>query len=91
MHTIYYVYIVHQVYLKYRHLNIHIKQHNLFNSTIYDEYYRILNGSTQVNSTEINNMPVPELETIQEMGRKLIKTRDFSEKGCDLILEGYYG
>ena len=59
----------------------------LFNSTIYDEYYRILNGSTQVNSTEINNMPVPELETIQEMGRKLIKTRDFSEKGCDLILE----
>ncbi len=63
----------------------------LFNSTIYDEYYRILNGSTQVNSTEINNMPVPELETIQEMGRKLIKTRDFSEKGCDLILEGYYG
>lgn len=25
------------------------------------------------------------------MGRKLIKTRDFSEKGCDLILEGYYG
>ena len=63
----------------------------LFNSTIYDEYYRILNGSTQVNSTEVNNMPVPELETIQEMGRKLIKTRDFSEKGCDLILEGYYG
>lgn len=63
----------------------------LFNSTIYDEYYRILNGSTQVNSTEINNMPVPELETIQEMGRKLIKTRDFSEKSCDLILEGYYG
>lgn len=63
----------------------------LFNSTIYDEYYRILNGSTQVNSTEINNMPVPELETIKNMGRELIKTRDFSEKGCDLILEGYYG
>ena len=63
----------------------------LFNSTIYDEYYRILNGSTQVNSTEINNMPVPELETIKEMGRKLIKARDFSEKSCDLILEEYYG
>jgi adenine-specific DNA-methyltransferase len=36
-------------------------------------------------------MPVPELETIQEMGKELIKTRDFSERGCDLILEGYYG
>ena len=63
----------------------------LFNSTIYDEYYRILNGSTQVNSTEVNNMPVPELETIQEMGRKLIKIGDFSEKSCNLILEEYYG
>lgn len=61
----------------------------LFNSTIYDEYYRILNGSTQVNSTEINAMPVPELDIIQEMGRKIMKSKDFSEKNCNLILEGY--
>jgi adenine-specific DNA-methyltransferase len=63
----------------------------LFNSTLYDEYYRILNGSTQVNSTEINAMPVPDLECVQEMGRKLIKSRDFSEDNCNLILEGYCG
>lgn len=63
----------------------------LFNSTIYDEYYRILNGSTQVNSTEINSMPVPELDIIQEMGRKIIKSKDFSEENCNLILEGYCG
>ncbi len=63
----------------------------LFNSTIYDEYYRILNGSTQVNSTEINSMPVPELDIIQEMGRRIMKSKDFSEKNCNLILEGYCG
>lgn len=63
----------------------------LFNSTIYDEYYRILNGSTQVNSTEINCMPVPELDVIQEMGRKIMKSKDFSEESCNLIMEGYYG
>ena len=62
----------------------------LFNSTLYDKYYRILNGSTQVNSTEINSMPVPDLVSIQEMGRKLMKTMDLTEKNCDLILEGYY-
>ena len=63
----------------------------LFNSTLYDEYYRILNGSTQVNSTEINSMPVPDMESIQEMGRKLMKSKDLSEKNCNLILEGYCG
>ena len=63
----------------------------LFNSTLYDEYYRILNGSTQVNSTEVNSMPVPDIEIIQEMGRKLMKTKDLSESSCDLILEGYCG
>ena len=63
----------------------------LFNSTLYDGYYRILNGSTQVNSTEINSMPVPDLESIQEMGRKLMRTKDLSEKNCDLILEAYCG
>lgn len=62
----------------------------LFNSTIYDSYYRILNGSTQVNSTEINSMPVPKLEVIQEIGRKLLKSKDLSEDNCNRILEEYY-
>ncbi len=61
----------------------------LFNSTIYDEYYRILNGSTQVNSTEINAMPVPDMHCVQEMGRELMRSKDYSEKNCNLILEGY--
>lgn len=63
----------------------------IFNSTLYDEYYRILNGSTQVNSTEINAMPVPDLESIQEMGRTLMKSKDMSESNCNMILEGYCG
>ncbi len=63
----------------------------LFNSTIYDEYYRILNGSTQVNSTEVNAMPVPDINIIQEMGRKIMENKDMSEKNCDRILEEYCG
>lgn len=63
----------------------------LFNSTLYDIYYRILNGSTQVNSTEINSMPVPELDIIQEMGQKIMKSKDLSEENCNRILEEYCG
>ncbi len=61
----------------------------LFNSTLYDGYYRILNGSTQVNSTEVNSMPVPPLNVIESMGKKLIKSKDMSEKMCDKILRSF--
>ena len=61
----------------------------LFNSTLYDSYYRILNGSTQVNSTEINSMPVPPLESIELLGKELIKSRDMTEMGCDKILRSF--
>ena len=60
----------------------------LFNSTIYDQYYRILNGSTQVNSTEINAMPVPPLNLIEHLGNDLINADDLSVETCDKILGG---
>ena len=61
----------------------------LFNSTLYDCYYRILNGSTQVNSTEVNAMPVPPMSIIEAMGKELIRVRDMSEESCDNILRSY--
>lgn len=57
----------------------------LLNSTLYDSYYRILNGSTQVNSTEINQMPIPERRVIEEMGRELMH-HDLSVVNCNKIL-----
>lgn len=61
----------------------------LFNSSLYDCYYRILNGSTQVNSSEINAMPVPPMSTIEAMGKELIRIKDMSEAACDKILRSY--
>jgi len=58
----------------------------LFNSRLYDNYYRILNGSTQVNSTEINQIPVPERPLIEEMGRELMH-HDLSEINCNKIID----
>lgn len=61
----------------------------LFNSTLYDCYYRILNGSTQVNSSEINAMPVPSLHIIEAMGKELIRIKDMSEESCERVLRSY--
>lgn len=58
----------------------------LLNSSLYDAYYRIMNGSTQVNSTEINQMPVPARSVIEEMGRELMH-EELTENNCDRILE----
>lgn len=58
----------------------------IFNSTLYDTYYRILNGSTQVNSTEINNIPIPDRDTITLIGKELAK-EDLTEYTCDKIVE----
>lgn len=56
----------------------------LLNSSFYDKYYRILNGSTQVNSTEINQMPVPDRALIENMGRDLIH-KELSVANCNEI------
>ena len=61
----------------------------IFNSTLYDVYYRILNGSTQVNATEINAMPIPSLDDIEAMGKQLIASKDLSVKQCNNILNHY--
>ncbi len=61
----------------------------IFNSSLYDLYYRVLNGSTQVNSTEINSMPIPPIKTIESMGKELLQSRDMSVASCDKIIRSY--
>lgn len=38
----------------------------------------------------MNAMPVPDLETVQKMGRMLIESKDMSEMNCNRILEGFF-
>lgn len=58
----------------------------LLNSSLYDAYYRIMNGSTQVNSTEINLVPIPERKVIEAMGQELMQN-DLSEESCNKIVD----
>jgi len=58
----------------------------LFSSSLYDEYYRILNGSTQVNSTEMNHVPVPSKDIIRAMGSE-IRQLELTEENCNKIVD----
>lgn len=46
--------------------------YTILTSDIWERYYRMLNGSTQVNSEELNSMPIPAVQTLQHIGRMAI-------------------
>lgn len=59
----------------------------IFNSSLWDHYYRIQNGNTQVNSNEINSMPLPAIKDIIKLGDALILAHDLSTVTCDRLIE----
>ena len=58
----------------------------LLNSTLFDMYYRVMNGSTQVNSSEVNSIPVPPFNVIRRIGEKIMATGDLTTSTCDNIV-----
>lgn len=62
----------------------------LLNSTFIDNYYRILNGSTQVNATEVNAIPLPSLQDIMKIGKQLMKMDSLSTEVCDSIIQSLF-
>ena len=40
-------------------------------SELWDKYYRILNGNTQVNAGEVNGIPMPSMVSLIEIGRRV--------------------
>ncbi|MDR1028184.1 MAG: Eco57I restriction-modification methylase domain-containing protein [Clostridiales Family XIII bacterium] len=58
----------------------------IFNSTLWDRYYRILNGSTQVNATECNSFPMPDLQTVRKLGVRIQGKTHYSTEVCDTII-----
>lgn len=58
----------------------------ILNSSFIDKYFRILNGSTQVNANEMNAIPFPIMEDIIEIGAEAIKIKNITTENCDSII-----
>lgn len=59
----------------------------ILNSTYFDSYYRVLNGSTQVNASEINSIPFPSPSEIEEIGNLAMNRENIpTELECNEIL-----
>ena len=60
----------------------------LLDSELFDAYFRTFNGNINVSATELRMMPLPPIETIREIGRKIILRNDYSIDFInDLVLD----
>ena len=58
----------------------------LLNSTIYDRYISIISKSKQINSKEMRTLPLPPRNIIENIGMRLMATKQTSVAVCDQIV-----
>ena len=54
----------------------------LLNSSLLDSYFRVMNGHTQVNASEIHQLPFPSYDTVLQVG-KAVKRQGLTQKGFE--------
>jgi adenine-specific DNA-methyltransferase len=60
----------------------------LLDSEMFDAWFRTFNGNINVSATELRMMPLPPIETIREIGRKIILRNNYSIDFInDLVLD----
>ncbi|MCL2245825.1 MAG: N-6 DNA methylase [Lentimicrobiaceae bacterium] len=62
----------------------------LLNSNLFDTYFRTFNGNVNVSATELRAMPLPPLETIKGIGKKLILLNNFSMENVSKVIDDFF-
>lgn len=61
----------------------------LFNSSLYNRYFAIINGTTQINVTDLNELPIIQKRLIREIGKKSNDIDLCNSKECDEVVSEY--
>ena len=56
------------------------------NSTILDQYFRQFSGHTQVNATDLRALKYPSKESLETLGRKIVKS-EIPQKELDRLVQ----
>lgn len=59
-------------------------------STLVDTYFRQYSGHTQVNATDLRNLRYPDLQTLEEVGRRVLVT-ELAQENLDSIVDEVLG
>lgn len=62
----------------------------LLDSDIFDAYFRTFNGNINVSATELRAMPLPPIETIREIGKRIILNNDYSIDYINKLVMNYF-
>lgn len=62
----------------------------LLNSELFDSYFQTFNGNVNVSATEIRVMKFPPLETIKEIGNRILLSKDHSIEAINLIVNEFF-
>jgi adenine-specific DNA-methyltransferase len=60
----------------------------LFNSALFDRYFRTISGNTQVNATEVRTMPFPDLAAVARIGSRIRECRTLTPDVVEHIVRG---
>lgn len=62
----------------------------IFNSKLFDTYFRTFNGNVNVSATELRQMPMPPMAIIQNIGEILSLQNDHSELKINEIIHSFF-
>ena len=60
-------------------------------SGLFDAYFRILNGNTQVSATELRSTPLPAQKVLIELGELVIKSKAVLHQEIDALVDDMIG